>query len=417
MDLPVIRVEEVGKRYDLGETHGQLLSSKLFARLSPRRRGEDESAEDEFWALRGVSLEINCGEIVGLVGPNGAGKSTLLKMLANITYPTEGRIRMRGRVGTLLEVGTGFHPELTGRENVFLSGVILGMKRTEIQARYDEIVEFSGVERFIETPVKRYSSGMYVRLGFAVAAHLSPEILLIDEVLAVGDADFQRKCIVKMREIVDDGRTIVFVSHDLTNIEQLCGRAYLIQGGGVMASGSTAEVIAEYRRGTSAGQPFGGGAIPLLASRFGSGEARFTNLLLRDSAGLPTENVAAGERFEVEFHLEASARIEDVFFEVGITKATGETVVTLTSMDAEGEVRNTAAGESTITVSVEGGVLPGEYRVDLGLHRGSFPVHPIDQLDGALSFTVYDAPSKALGVWKGFAPRGSVRLGSSWTYQ
>ncbi|HUR52967.1 MAG TPA: ABC transporter ATP-binding protein, partial [Gemmataceae bacterium] len=225
---PAVRVEGLGKRYRLA--HGQeraqyrTLRDSLaeFAKSPFRKRGTVE----EFWALDDVSFEVQPGEVVGIIGRNGAGKSTLLKVLSRITKPTTGRVEINGRVGSLLEVGTGFHPELTGRENIYLNGSILGMSRREIAAKFDEIVAFAEVEKFLDTPVKRYSSGMYVRLAFAVAAHLEPEILIVDEVLAVGDAEFQKKCLGKMGSLTaNEGRTILFVSHQLGAIAQLCGKA------------------------------------------------------------------------------------------------------------------------------------------------------------------------------------------------
>jgi lipopolysaccharide transport system ATP-binding protein len=200
------------------------------------------------WALKDVSFEVKQGEVVGIIGRNGAGKSTLLKILTRITKPTTGHARIRGRVGSLLEVGTGFHPELTGRENVFLNGAVLGMRRAEIKRKFDEIVEFSGVERFLDTPVKRYSSGMRVRLAFAVAAHLDPEILLIDEVLAVGDADFQKKCLGKMGEAAHGGRTVLFVSHNMQTLGRLCSRGILLERGAIVEDGAARDVIASYLR-------------------------------------------------------------------------------------------------------------------------------------------------------------------------
>jgi len=201
---------------------------------------------EEFWALKDVSFQVNRGEVIGVIGRNGAGKSTLLKVLSRITEPTEGRIEITGRVASLLEVGTGFHPELTGRENIFLNGAILGMTRPEIRSKFDEIVAFSGIERFIDTPVKRYSTGMYVRLAFAVGAHLEPEILLVDEVLAAGDAEFQRKCLGRMRDVAGDGRTVLFVSHNIAAVRALCSRCLLLNGGRVTAAGAPSEVIAQY---------------------------------------------------------------------------------------------------------------------------------------------------------------------------
>src|SRR5438552_2159457 len=210
--------------------------SRLARRLVKTKN--PEACETELWALRDVSFEVQQGEVVGIIGRNGAGKSTLLKVLSRITEPTSGRITIRGRVGSLLEVGTGFHPELTGRENLFLNGAILGMRRTEIIRKFDEIVAFAEIDKFIDTPVKHYSSGMYMRLAFSVAAHLQPEILLVDEVLAVGDAEFQKKCIGKMGEIAKEGRTVLFVSHNMNAIESLCDRALLLKHGQVYRSAS-----------------------------------------------------------------------------------------------------------------------------------------------------------------------------------
>ena len=207
---------------------------------------EDEVVQEEFWALRGVNFTVNQGDRLGIIGHNGAGKSTLLKILSKITEPTDGSVTIKGRVASLLEVGTGFHPELTGRENIFLNGAILGMKRHEIKTAFDSIVDFAGVEKFLDTPVKRYSSGMYVRLGFAISAHLSPEILIIDEVLAVGDADFQKKCLGKMRDVSESGRTILFVSHNLAAIQSLCNRAFYFEHGRLKLEGDTTHVVNNY---------------------------------------------------------------------------------------------------------------------------------------------------------------------------
>src|SRR4051812_11691986 len=218
--------------------------TRTLRRLRPR--------SEEFWALRDVSFQVNRGEALGIIGHNGAGKSTILKLIANITVPTEGEIRINGRLSALIEVGSGFHPELSGRENVYLSGSIMGMRRREIDAKLDSIVEFAGVRQFIDTPVKRYSSGMYVRLGFAIAAHLDPEILLLDEVLAVGDAAFQAKCMQRIKELEDGGTTIVFISHDLTAVERLCQRVVLMRHGRIAAEGRPRDVIRESHQGAVA---------------------------------------------------------------------------------------------------------------------------------------------------------------------
>ncbi len=247
-----IRVENLSKLYHLGarqQRHDTLRDALtgMFRRGHQSTNSQStNSHSDDLWALKDVSFEVQRGEVVGIIGRNGAGKSTLLKILSRITEPTSGRAEIHGRVGSLLEVGTGFHPELTGRENIYLNGAILGMRRAEIERKYDEIVAFSGVEKFLDTPVKRYSSGMYVRLAFAVAAHLEPEILMVDEVLAVGDADFQKKCLGKMGEVASQGRTVIFVSHNMGMITSLCSRALLLDAGQVVTQGTASETVLAY---------------------------------------------------------------------------------------------------------------------------------------------------------------------------
>jgi lipopolysaccharide transport system ATP-binding protein len=257
--LPMIKVKGLSKRYYLGEQHGynslrETLTAKIrlpLHRLNSRNRSIGRKIQSHVWALRDVSFEVMPGDVLGIIGRNGSGKSTLLKILSRITDPSDGEVELYGRVGSLLEVGTGFHPELTGRENVFLNGAILGMKRTEIAKKFDEIVDFSGVEKFLDTPVKRYSSGMYVRLAFAVAAHLEPEILLVDEVLAVGDGEFQKKCLGKMDEVARGGRTVLFVSHNLTAVEGLCKSAILLESGGLKMIGRSTELVSAYAKMTT----------------------------------------------------------------------------------------------------------------------------------------------------------------------
>jgi lipopolysaccharide transport system ATP-binding protein len=259
--MPIIRVENLSKSYRLGQIGSSTLRddlSRAWAKLRKQpdpllRIGQEDQVNrqgETIWALRDVSFEIEQGEVLGIIGRNGAGKSTLLKILSRVTAPTSGVVKVKGRIASLLEVGTGFHPELTGRENIFLNGAILGMSRDEVKRKFDEIVDFSGVEKFIDTPVKRYSSGMYVRLAFAVAAHLDPEILLVDEVLAVGDVEFQKKCLGKMENISDEGRTILFVSHNMNAITRLCKKAVLIDQGQITNKGLTDKVIYEYLNGS-----------------------------------------------------------------------------------------------------------------------------------------------------------------------
>ena len=242
-----IKVENLSKKFELGVIGTGTLYHTIWGYLEKLKRGKsNQQAIQEFWALKDINFELAQGDVVGIVGKNGAGKSTLLKVLSRITEPTKGRITINGRVASLLEVGTGFHSELTGRENIFLNGSILGMRKSEIKSKFDEIVAFSGVEKFLDTPVKRYSSGMYVRLAFAVAAHLEPEILIIDEVLSVGDAEFQKKCIGKMSEVSKQGRTVLFVSHNMEAVNTLCEKAILIEKGQVIQQGTAREIVDLY---------------------------------------------------------------------------------------------------------------------------------------------------------------------------
>ncbi len=245
-----ISVRGIGKKYRLGGVHAQkykVLSDQIVGFFKAPFQKRTRRRVEEFWALNDVSFDVKEGEVLGIIGKNGAGKTTILKLISHITDPTEGEIRIRGRVASLLEVGTGFHPELTGRENIYMNGAILGMTRMEIKSKFDEIVDFSGTEKFLDTPVKRFSSGMYVRLAFAVAAHLEPEILLVDEVLAVGDAEFQKKCLGKMRSVATtSGRTILFVSHNMSAIRALCSKSLLLSKGRIEYFGATSEAIGKY---------------------------------------------------------------------------------------------------------------------------------------------------------------------------
>src|SRR3954470_303017 len=255
MSSDAITIAGVAKRYAIGRTldatnFRESIVSMLGGPLRRLRRlaGHDTAETTEFWALKDVSFNVGVGDVVGIIGPNGAGKSTLLKILSRITPPTKGYIDLDGRVSSLLEVGTGFHPELTGRENIFLNGAILGMFRAEIRRKFDAIVAFAELERFIDTPVKHYSSGMFVRLAFSVAAHLEPEILIIDEVLSVGDLNFRNRCLGRMQDLRDEGRTVLFVSHDLTSVRQLCSRALLLEAGHVVADGTPTDITRRYER-------------------------------------------------------------------------------------------------------------------------------------------------------------------------
>jgi len=302
-----IRVENLSKQYRIGgpqaryKTIRESLTEAVqapFRRLSSVVRGQSSAVSNEtIWALKDVSFEVKRGEVVGIIGRNGAGKSTLLKILSRITEPTEGRAEIHGRVGSLLEVGTGFHPELTGRENITLNGAILGMKRAEIERKFDEIVDFAEIEKFIDTPVKHYSSGMYVRLAFAVAAHLEPEILLVDEVLAVGDAAFQKKCLGKMGDVAREGRTVLFVSHNMAAIEGLCPRVLVLKTGELAYDGANQEGLAYYFESlyTNSDTP-----LRDRKDRKGSGEIRAVDIRIFNQDGEETSHIGMSESFCVE---------------------------------------------------------------------------------------------------------------------
>jgi lipopolysaccharide transport system ATP-binding protein len=324
---PMVEMESVSKRYHLGVPGAGSLRGaveRIFRRLrravpaaDPRLGSRAADQPNSFWSLRDVSLRVQPGEVVGLVGRNGAGKSTLLKILSRITEPTCGRVRLRGRVASLLEVGTGFHPELTGRENIYLNGAILGMKRAEISSKFAEIVEFAEIGPFLDTPVKRYSSGMFVRLAFAVAAHLEPEILLIDEVLAVGDAAFQKKCLGKMDEVAHQhGRTVFFVSHNLGAVRSLCTTAVLLEQGRVRHQGSPEEVIAEYLAGAIPNEQEANGRREWRdrTEAPGNDEIRFSGLFLRNENGTVTSSFDAGQTIKIEVCYTALRRIRGARF-------------------------------------------------------------------------------------------------------
>jgi len=328
MSEAIISVENLSKCYKIGRQSTQgdglrhVLEQAVRAPLGwfkPGSRAERAKTED-FWAVRDLSVEINRGEMVGIIGRNGAGKSTFLKLLSRITEPTTGSIKLRGRVASLLEVGTGFHPELTGRENIFLNGAILGMSRAEIKGKFDEIVAFAEIDKFLDTPVKRYSSGMYVRLAFAVAAHLEPEILIVDEVLAVGDAEFQKKCLGKMEDVsAKDGRTVILVSHQMPAIQNLCTRCIMMDRGQLIMQGATEEVVNSYM---TKGSVLANEGLNDREDRAGKGNVRITGIELRDEAGNVITEAISGNNtiLSLAYSVKGDQVLSDCVFCVEVCK-------------------------------------------------------------------------------------------------
>jgi lipopolysaccharide transport system ATP-binding protein len=419
------RAEGVGKRYRLGELTRRgryrpgLLSERLteatrapFQWLSGKRRDSSADEDEEFWALRDISFEMHRGEALGLIGRNGAGKSTLLKLISRITLPTEGRIVTYGRVSTLLEVGTGFHPELTGRENIYLRGTVLGMRRREIDRKFEEIVDFSGVERFLETPVKHYSSGMYVRLAFAVAAHLEPEIVLVDEVLAVGDFEFQKKCLGKMEDIAGEGRAVVFVSHNLNAVQRLCDRALLLEGGRLVADGTAGEVAGAYLEAIQPEQEGGTSVISERVDRKGIGGARLSRLKMTDLAGRPTGRLYLGQPFRIEATYQVEEEMEAVV-EFGISNMDGQRIATVQNIDGGGEPFQLAPGTRAVSAEIEITMLPGDYAIDAILLRTDQKVP--DSVERALRFSALNVPHEGGSSWPWRRVRGHVQPASTWS--
>jgi lipopolysaccharide transport system ATP-binding protein len=362
-----IETHGLGKRYTLGaggRGYGTLRESISGLVRAPLRRRE-ASSRNQLWALRDLSLSIGSGDVLGLIGHNGAGKSTLLKILSRITEPSAGYADVTGRVGSLLEVGTGFHPELTGRENVFLNGAILGMRRAEIRARFDEIVEFAEIERFLDTPVKRYSSGMSVRLAFAVAAHLEPEILLVDEVLAVGDAAFQRKSLAKMTEVADEGRTVIFVSHNLSIIQALCRRGVLLERGRITADGPVQETVNRYLAGL---EQVSRGDLMEREDRDGRGwhNSMIRNVVVEDESGEHPGAVVGGRGATVV--VEITEALPALQCRIVIANTLGQPVTVFDSeISARQDVRDPELGTRIECEIGSLALLPGRYRVDVVL--------------------------------------------------
>jgi len=400
-----IRVSHLGKQYRIGaspERYGTLRDSimgMLKAPIHRIRQGllpADDDEKNIIWALQDVSFEVKQGQVLGVIGRNGAGKSTLLKILSRVTEPTAGEVEIRGRVGSLLEVGTGFHPELTGRENTYLNGAILGMRRTEIDRKFDEIVDFSGVDKFIDTPVKRYSSGMYLRLAFAVAAHLEPEILVVDEVLAVGDAEFQRKCLGKMSDVAQEGRTVLFVSHNMSAILRLTEETIVLERGRLALRAPTTQAVDHYM---SSGYAETGERVWLMSEIPPDAKPfRPQALRVRDVRGMVVDVVRSTEPVTIEVEYKVEAPIQGLRVGLYLMSMRGEQV--LTSFDTDdperyGQFSVREPGHYISRCTIPSDML-NEGRYALGVNASAYRVKRFFQDENALTFTVdaVGAPGK-----------------------
>lgn len=421
MSLPAIHVDQLSKQYRLGAAQdpayhtlrdqiSEFCSSswrKLWRRGKPKLAA---STETSFWALNDVSFDVQHGEVVGVVGRNGAGKSTFLKILSRITEPTSGRVELRGRVGSLLEVGTGFHPELTGRENIYLNGAILGMRRFEIKRKFDDIVEFAEIGRFLDTPVKRYSSGMYVRLAFAVASYLDPEVLIVDEVLAVGDAQFQKKCLGRMNEVHREGRTVLFVSHNMAAVRSLCTRAVLLERGEVALDASTAEVVDRYLQVGQATESTRD--IPEDAERISNGQARIRRVSLSNVEQQPTSQFYLGQPFRVTFECDLFESIPDGHFEVSVSNTEDTHILYSTTINGGRPSQPLAAGRHVVSAVLDSVLLPRNYTIAVGVHRDDATA--LDYVPRACAFEVLRIATDQHGHYPWPMVRGHVRVDASW---
>jgi lipopolysaccharide transport system ATP-binding protein len=405
-----IRIEHLTKRYTLGAMRHETMLREAVLNLL-RRRGR---REETILALDDVDFGVDVGEVVGIIGRNGAGKSTLLKVLSKITYPTSGRVRVRGRVASLIEVGTGFHDELTGRENIYLNGSILGMRKREIDERIDQIIDFSGVEKFVDTPIKRYSSGMRLRLGFAVAAHMDPDVLFVDEVLAVGDAEFQKKCLNAMDELRSGGRTVLFVSHNMAAIENLCPRTLWIDAGKIRMDASTDQVIAKYLATFSESQRTGYD-LELVANRSGNGAIRFTRVDFVNGEGTPTSVFRSGEPFRARFHYRVNERIRDPHFGMIIYSDLGTRITTVSTWHANHYIPEVEPGEGMIELRIDDLYLqPNRYFLSLFVDTTG---QRFDNLDHCIAIDVEDSNAYD-NQGRGLHPRwGLVYMPSRWSIE
>jgi lipopolysaccharide transport system ATP-binding protein len=414
----VIKLEDVSKQYRLGNVGTGTLSHDLNRFLAKISGKEDPTSKvgvsnrldtvdgRYVWALQNINLEICDGEVLGIVGKNGAGKSTLLKLMSRVTAPTVGNIMIKGRIASLLEVGTGFHPELTGKENIFLNGAILGMTRKEISSKFDEIVEFSGVKKYVNTPVKRYSSGMYVRLAFAVAAHLEPEILIVDEVLAVGDAEFQKKAIGKMQAVSRSGRTVLFVSHNLTAVEQLCTKGILMQNGMIKMEGKVHDITSAYKQMSVDENEL---------RRSGTRVIEFQEYRMTDLEGRKIEEVFLGDQFKVVTTAKANEQIDYCDMSLDIRNDSNEFIGHINNADDRFQIRQIPRGDTmTVEVTIKNICFtPATYYISLWLGNsyGTF-----DYIENCIRFTIKQGDQFIHRPYP-FDRRAKTVLQSTWNYK
>jgi lipopolysaccharide transport system ATP-binding protein len=422
MTSHIISIENLSKKFiithETSERYTALrdvITNKAKSLLG--KSSKTKHTEEDFWALKDVNISIQQGDRIGIIGRNGAGKSTLLKILSRITEPTEGKIKIRGRVASLLEVGTGFHPELSGRENIYLNGAILGMSRSEITRKFDEIVSFAEVERFLDTPVKRYSSGMYVRLAFAVAAHLEPEILIVDEVLAVGDAQFQKKCLGKMQDVSNkEGRTIIFVSHHMATIKSLCNSIVYMKSGSVVDRGPVERVIANYLGDYKISNE--SGIIERSFPRkYSNGEAFFSKIRVMNTRSEYASEFSFGEHICVEFEIDVVKDLEPCIVNILIGTSSGDQVLFCAdTSSSKYQSVNLKNGRNRIFVTVRSKLLPNSYNVSALIAYVSNGT-PVDWVENISSFTVSNVGHNTGADYPWGVIHGFVEPVSDWDYE
>jgi lipopolysaccharide transport system ATP-binding protein len=421
MGNTVIKVENIGKQYRLGQVGTGTIATDVNRWWHKVRGKEDpylkigevndrtkKGESDLVWALKDINFEVKQGEVLGIIGKNGAGKSTLLKILSRVTAPTIGDIKVKGRIASLLEVGTGFHPELSGRDNIFLNGAILGMTKDEIKSKFDEIVNFSGVERYIDTPVKRYSSGMYVRLAFAVAAHLDPEILIVDEVLAVGDSDFQKKCLGKMKDVSVQGRTVLFVSHNMPSIKVLCTKGLYLEYGTVKFEGNIEQTISKYFESTEVIEQKG--IIPETYKRYNTGQAKIKTIQIVNDAGEAISEIFYNDKIKIRLKVDIYTEIKDAIIDVKIVTPDGIIITHSMNIDDDNIPYLLEKGVHQFEITLFNSFHPGSYTMNAGIHYSIGAT--IDYLEH-----IYDFEVLKIGKEKDYTlswSHGYLKLNSIW---